>query len=63
MSFACIDCGKGPWDGVTVIRINEKGVPAICKCEACLGKEMEPIQGPIHVAGEEFKVWGSVEDQ
>lgn len=33
MSFRCYVCDKGPMDGITVYRQNEKGRPAICACE------------------------------
>jgi hypothetical protein len=29
----CNVCGKGPADGVSVFRVNEKGVPGIWACE------------------------------
>lgn len=29
----CCICGKGPANGVSVFRINEKGVPGIWACE------------------------------
>jgi hypothetical protein len=32
-SMNCHVCGKGPADGISVYRINEKGVPGICACE------------------------------
>jgi len=32
MSIRCEICGKGPMDGVTVYRANEKGVAGIWRC-------------------------------
>lgn len=34
----CEWCGKGPQDGVSLYRINEKGVPGIWRCEADLDR-------------------------
>jgi hypothetical protein len=31
----CIDCGKAPWDGATLIRQNPKGEAGIWRCESC----------------------------
>lgn len=32
----CQKCGKGPMDGVTIYRANEKVVPGIWRCEVHL---------------------------
>ena len=35
----CEWCGKGPADGTSVFRINEKGIPGIWRCEADLDRK------------------------
>lgn len=34
----CEWCGKGLQDGVSLFRVNEKGVPGIWRCEADLDR-------------------------
>ena len=35
----CEWCGLGPHDGITVFRVNEKGVPGIWRCEKDLDRK------------------------
>jgi len=42
----CEICGKGPVDGVTMWRVNEKGVPGIWRCRAHLTIEQADKQDP-----------------
>jgi uncharacterized protein YwgA len=38
----CEKCGKGPADGVSVYRVNEKGVKGIWRCVNHLEPEKHP---------------------
>lgn len=38
----CDKCGKGPQDGVSLYRVNEKGVPGKWRCE----KHLDPSKHP-----------------
>lgn len=38
----CEVCNKGLADGISLYRVNEKGVPAIWRCEEHLEKEPDP---------------------
>ena len=35
----CEWCGKGPADGTSIFRVNEKGVDGIWRCEADLDRK------------------------
>lgn len=38
----CEICGKGPEQGVTLIRQNEKGVKGVWRCRECNFKPLDP---------------------
>lgn len=38
----CEICGKGPTDGVSVLRVNAKGIPGIWRCRTDLGASAPP---------------------
>ena len=42
----CEKCGKGPQDGISLYRINEKGVPGKWCCEKHLDPNKHPAPDP-----------------
>lgn len=53
--MTCEICGQGPRNGVTIHRINRKGIPGVWRCDAHLppGKTIDPTVKAIQRAIED----------